>query len=192
MMSAALYLVIALAAAAVGYFFYRTLVKTYFTYRGTRIVTCPETKKHVAVEVDAIRAAERAVLGDAHVQLKSCTRWPERRDCGQECLAELEVAPEECLLKSILEKWYAGKSCVFCGKEFGVIHWHDHKPCLRTPEGKTIEWRGFKPEAVTEVLRTHLPVCWDCHVSETFRQKFPDLVVDRDWKGPEGQAAPRR
>ncbi len=188
-MNSALYFAISLAVLAVGYFLYRTFFRTFFKFRGTRVVTCPETGRPVAVEVDALNAAERAALGDTHVQLKSCTRWPERQDCGQECLAELEAAPEECLLKAILGRWYAGKACVFCGREFGVIHWHDHKPCLRAPSGETIEWSQFKPETVGEVLKTHDPVCWDCHIAETFRRSYPDMVVDRDWKTPERKAS---
>lgn len=195
-MTAALYFAVFLVVLAFGYALWQTVGKTYLKYRGTRVVTCPETGKPVAVKVDAAAAAESSALGPLDVHLKSCTRWPERRNCGQECLAEIESAPGDCLLRGILQRWYSGKSCALCRKEFGEIHWHDHKPCLLTPDGVTIDWSGFAPERVFEVLQTHQPVCWDCHVAEDFRRRFPDLVVDRDWKSEPGnrvssQAEPR-
>ncbi len=186
-MTAALYFAILLVLLSFGYALWQTVVKTYFRYRGTRVVTCPETKTHVAVEVDARAAAESAAAGPLDLHLKSCTRWPERQNCGQECLAQIEAAPVECLLRSILERWYVGKSCPLCGKDFESIHWHDHKPCVMSPDGVTMDWNAFPPERVFEVLSTHRPVCWNCHVAEEFRRKFPDLVVDREWKARKKQ-----
>lgn len=181
-MNAALYLLVALLAAAVVYLVGRTAVRTYLKYRGTRVITCPETGRAAAVEVDAATAAEKALLGGHDVHLRSCSRWPERQDCGQECLTQIESSPSDCLLKNILGNWYAGKSCALCGKEFGEIQWHDHKPCLMEAGGVTLEWKEFKPEAVAEALSTHQPVCWDCHIAEKFRRQHPDLAVDREWK----------
>jgi hypothetical protein len=34
------------------------------------------------------------------------------------------------------------------------------------------------PRDIPEILRTRMPLCWDCQVSERFRERFPDLVVD--------------
>jgi len=34
-------------------------------------------------------------------------------------------------------------------------------------------------EKLQEVLRTDWPVCWNCHVAETFRREHPELVVNR-------------
>ena len=62
-----------------------------------------------------------------------------------------------------------------------------------TNEGVTVEWSDFRPEALPEVLATHWPVCWDCHIAETFRRKYPKLVVDRTWpieRGTEGHLVP--
>ncbi len=181
-MTAALYFAVSLVALSFAYALWQTVIKTYLKYRGTRIVTCPETEARVAVEVDARAAAESAAAGPLDLHLKSCTRWPERQDCGQECLSQIQSAPTDCLLRTILERWYAGKSCVLCGKGFGEIHWHDHKPCMMNAQGVTIDWSEFPPENVYLILSTHQPVCWDCHVAEEFRRKFPELVVDREWK----------
>jgi len=170
-------------AALVGlgglFLFVRRLVGTWLAYRGTRIVVCPETREMVAVEVDARHAALSAPQGRPELRLESCTRWPERKECGQECLGQVESAPEACLLRSILNDWYAGKACAYCGRKFEAVEWHDHKPALLSPEGTLVDWTGFRPEQVIDVLARHRPVCWNCSVSEAFRRQHPELVTDR-------------
>jgi hypothetical protein len=159
--------------------FGRRLVGAYLKYRGTRIVVCPESREMVAVEVDTRHAALSAPAGRPELRLDSCTRWPERQGCGQECLGQIESAPEACLLRNILADWYQDKACAFCGRTFGEIHWHDRRPGLMAPTGKLVDWSGFRPEEVVDVLATHRPVCWDCQVAETFRREHPELVIDR-------------
>jgi hypothetical protein len=46
---------------------------------------------------------------------------------------------------------------------------------------RTYEWPEIPPEQIPGVLATHLPVCWNCHIAETFRRMFPERVVDRPW-----------
>lgn len=147
--------------------------------RGTRLVTCPETGRPVAVDLDLPYSVTRSAFGRPHFRLKDCTRWPERAGCGQTCLGDLEAAPHDCLVRTVLANWYAGKQCAFCHREFGEIHWHDHKPALVDSQGITREWADFPAETIPEVLKTHAPACWNCHIAETFRRERPDLFVDR-------------
>jgi hypothetical protein len=154
----------------------------YLKFRGMRLVNCPETKETAAVEVDAKHAAFTASIGERGLRLKDCSRWPERQDCGQECLGQIVSAPEDCLVRNILKNWYEGKTCVFCGKTLGGIDWLDHKPALLSSDRVTLEWNEIPAEKVPAVLQTHKPVCWDCHIAETFRRRYPELVVDRPWK----------
>lgn len=177
------YVLFAIVLLSAAYFLLRPLVNAYLKYRGTRVTTCPETCKPEAVEVDARRAALSAVSGKPHLQLSDCSRWPERQDCGQECLRQIELAPEECLVRTILRNWYQDKNCAYCGKPIGEIHWLDNKPALMSPEKITALCIDVPPETLHKVLSTHLPVCYDCHIAETFRRLYPDLVVDRPWKG---------
>ena len=58
----------------------------------------------------------------------------------------------------------------------------DHKPALQTPDGELIEWSGVPVENLSMVLKTHLPVCWDCYIAQSFRRDHPDLVVYRPWR----------
>ena len=151
-------------------------------YRGDMVVTCPETKKTVGVHVDTSHAGAKAAAGKQELRLKDCTRWPERQDCGQECLAQIENQPENCQVRMILTDWYAEKNCVFCGKPFKEIHWHDHKPGLLSPERELVDWQTIPVETVPAVLETHMAVCWDCNLAETFRREHPELVTDRPWR----------
>ncbi len=153
----------------------------YQRFRGPRVVTCPETGRAAGVEVAARRVAATALRLHPEIRLESCSRWPERRDCGQDCLRQIEAAPEDCLVRNVLARFYVERACAFCGKPFGAIHWHDHKPALRRSDGTTVEWARLRPEQVPEALETAKPVCWNCHVAETFRREHPELVTDRPW-----------
>jgi hypothetical protein len=156
---------------------------TYLKYRGKRLVTCPETRKPAAVHVNSGKAA-RDVLGGKHVRihLDQCSGWPEREGCGQECLSQIENDPSGCSVWGIAQQWYRGKACAYCRTPIEKIHWHDHRPALLSPEKKTVQWSEIPDEKLPEVFETHLPVCWSCHIAETFRREHPELIVDRPWK----------
>lgn len=150
------------------------------TYRGARLVLCPENQESVVVNVDVKRAMKLAALtGTAELRLSSCTRWPERAGCGQECLRQIENAPHDCLLTNVIDRWYAPQRCYFCRRRFASMARHDHRPGLISPEHQFVEWSEVSPEKVLDVLTTHLPVCWDCLVAENFRQIHPELITDR-------------
>jgi hypothetical protein len=178
-MSIEIYLIFLIAGFVVLYRFLPQAAGNYLKFRGKRVITCPETRKAAGVEVDAAHAAITGGIGNTDLRLKSCSRWPERQDCGQACLLQVRLAPEDCLLRNILTGWYADKHCVSCGTPFGEIHLYDHKPALLSPEGKTFEWREIAAERVNDVLATHSPVCWDCHILQTFCREHPDMSVDR-------------
>lgn len=177
---AAVVAVIAIAA----FLIWRTAGRTWLRYRGTRVVNCTETQRPAAVDVDLPRAMGAALKGRKDVRLEACTGWPEREGCAQECVSQVEVSPRDTMLVTILTRWYETRSCAFCGEPFGKIHWHDHRPCLLTPEGVTKEWLAIQAEDVRSVLSSHRPVCWNCHIAERFRRQHPDLVLDRDRTRP--------
>ena len=60
----------------------------YHTYREGRTVNCPETHAPVSVRFNALRAAWSGLVGPPKLRLADCTRWPERADCGQECIPD--------------------------------------------------------------------------------------------------------
>ncbi|MBI4467898.1 MAG: hypothetical protein HY650_01105 [Acidobacteria bacterium] len=164
------------------YLILRLSGRAYFKYRGTRVVTCPDDKSFVAVAVDTRLAAITAITGRPELRLRDCSRWPEMAGCGQDCLKQIASAPEACLLRNILAKWYQGKSCAYCARVLGAMDWMEHRPALMSPERVTLEWHEIAPERVYQVMSTHQPVCWNCHIAEKFRREREDLVLDSPWR----------
>jgi hypothetical protein len=171
--------IITLAAAL--WFGFRWLVRSFSKYRGSRIVTCPETGRPAVVEVDALHASLTSTVRP-DIRLKECSRWPIKQQCGQECLTALDVAPDRYLVSGVLMRWYRGKECVYCGQPFSELHWTDHQPALQNPAGKLVTWKEVLLDDLRNVLETHLPVCWNCYITQTFRLDHPDLVVFRPWR----------
>ncbi len=66
--------------------------QTYRIYRDDRTVNCPETHAPVSVRFNALRAAWSSLSGPPKLRLADCTRWPERADCGQECIPDAVAA----------------------------------------------------------------------------------------------------
>ena len=171
----------AVLAAAAAWPLYRLVVaaRAYFRFRGERLVVCPETRRAAAVHVAAGKAAVKTFAGMREVRLDECSRWPERAGCGQDCLSQVEADPASCLVWNIVHLWYAGKKCAKCGKPFEHINWLDHRPALLDSEGRTVQWTEVPPEKLPAYFATHWPVCWDCHIAESFRRQHPELVTDR-------------
>jgi len=104
-------------------------VVEYRRYRGARAITCPETKAYAVVQVDAAHAALSSPWTDAHVRLRTCTRWPEREGCGQECLCQVMTAPDGCRVTDALDRWYAGRACALCGIDLTPAVTPRRPPC---------------------------------------------------------------
>jgi hypothetical protein len=67
--------------------------QTYDTYRGKRIVCCPETHAPVTVRFRALHAAVGALSHAHQLELADCSRWPVHADCKQECIPDAVLAP---------------------------------------------------------------------------------------------------
>jgi len=57
-------------------------------YRGRKVVTCPETRELVEVELNARRTGWAAAFGRAMPRVKDCLLWPRRKGCAEECVKE--------------------------------------------------------------------------------------------------------
>lgn len=154
-------------------------IEAYIKYRRQMLVTCPENHQRAAVRVDVMNAVKETLYGRESLRLSECSRWPERAGCGQDCLAEIGADPKACMVWTLVTDWYRGKNCVYCQRPFEELHWHDRPPALRSPDGKTLQWDEVAAEKLPEIFETHLPVCWSCHMAETFRREHPEHVVDR-------------
>ena len=136
--------VVVTALVTTGLFFgIRYFVRAYLRYRDSRIIICPGNGEAAIVEVDAVHAVLTSALGQPDVRLQSCARWPLHQNCGQECLVQLDVAPEECLVHGVMKRWYQSKSCVYCGKQLEQVELFDHKPALKSSEGQLVTWHDL-------------------------------------------------
>ncbi len=183
-MSLQVALVVAIALLFLAVVLYRQ-GRAWWRYRGQRVVTCPETRKPAGVLVDARHAGATALLGAPELRLSACSRWPDRAGCGQTCLSEIAVSPEECLVRHILTDWYEGKKCVSCGRPFGSVEWSAAKPALLLPSRVSTEWSRIPADRLQETLQTAEPICFACHTASAMIREHPDLVVDRS-RGPVG------
>jgi hypothetical protein len=73
----------------------------YFRFRGTRLLTCPETHMTAVVGVAARSMGMQAILDEPCLRLSECSRWPMRGGCGQECLRQIEARPSELRLSAV-------------------------------------------------------------------------------------------
>jgi hypothetical protein len=163
---------------AIALFFVVIALRTYVRYRGVRVVTCPETAKPAVVSVDAGHAAISATWERPDLKLQDCSRWPERGQCAQPCLKQIAAAPEDCLMRNLLARWFAGKTCAFCDKPV-VLTAHGQQPGLRDANGSTYDFVAIPPEKLIADLDQYAPVCFDCHIAEQFRREYPQLVTEK-------------
>lgn len=159
------------------------LARAWLRYRGERLITCPENLRPAGVHVDERQAAVGALKGAPLLRISACSRWPERQGCGQPCLAQIEAAPEACLVRNILAEWYRGKVCASCGQPFGEIRWDVQKPALVLADKKTVECSEVSAEHLPEILQAALPVCFACHMANTLVREHPELALDRGAHG---------
>jgi hypothetical protein len=82
-------------------------------------------------------------------------------------LQEIEAAPEDCLARRIVERWYRDKTCACCGRALGEVGRWQHRPCVMSADRRMLEWKDIAAENIPGVLTTHAPVCWTCLVAET-------------------------
>jgi len=190
-MATEVYLFIALLAIALVYVTKR--VWEALKFRGKMLVTCPETHEPAAVKVNVPRAAVEAMVGRHKLALCNCSRWPERADCDQACLEQIERDPERHRVWTIASNWYAGKRCIYCRKPIETLSHFDRSPALLDYEWKTAEWDHLPAETLPAEFSRELPVCWSCHVTETLLREHPDVVTFRPWAkcGPLGEYVPK-
>ena len=61
-------------------------VGTYRRLKAARSVVCPRTSRVAGVKVDAVAAAVGSAFDRLPLRVTSCSLWPEKRGCGQECV----------------------------------------------------------------------------------------------------------
>jgi hypothetical protein len=149
-------------------------LQNYYKNRGRQPVTCPDSGEPVDVEVDRKFAFWTALRGQEHSRLQSCSRWPEKGDCGQECLQQIDPSPEN--IERLLSKWYEGKSCAICRRALGASDWRRSRLALLNEQHKLFELRDMYLDELQQSLQHMSPLCWNCHQEERARQAVPQRM----------------
>jgi hypothetical protein len=154
-------------------------IRTGIRERGPRVITCPENGCRAEVEVASWKSGAAAAFGESRHRLASCSRWPEKEGCDQACVDEIEASSGGCLVRSMVNDWYQGRTCAYCGHAIPETHRGDRKPGLRSVEGRTLAVTEVEPVRLPDVLPTAQAVCANCFDAMSFRERFPNLPVDR-------------
>ncbi|HWR14982.1 MAG TPA: hypothetical protein VN577_09145 [Terriglobales bacterium] len=59
-------------------------------FRSPFYILCPETEKPAEITVDAKLAAHTRFAGHEEIRITSCSRWPDRRACNQDCSPQVQ------------------------------------------------------------------------------------------------------
>lgn len=172
-------MLVLLVAAGLG-----RLAIVWLKYRGSLVIMCPENRRPAGVVLNAVHAAATALGSNGELRLSSCSRWPELAGCGQECLAQIEAAPDDCLVRKIVARWSAGKVCASCGRPLGETEWTGSEAAFLKAGAVSILWREVPADKLYEVMAASLPLCFACHMANTLVREHPELVVDRSSSYP--------
>ena len=84
--------VTAIISLAAVYVLVPVVADAFRRFRTRRSLRCPESGREAEVGIDAGRAALTSAFGRALLRVKSCSLWPERKACAQDCVrSESEV-----------------------------------------------------------------------------------------------------
>lgn len=161
------YVVLAILAATGLGIAFRRACKAFVTFRGMRLMACPETGQTAAIELQARRAALTALFKSPGLRVEVCSRWPERAGCDEACVREIEAAPASHRVPVMLAEWCHDRPCVCCGAPLTRVHVGEHVPHLMNTERKIVEWREVPPQELPQVLSSCAPVCENCLLAET-------------------------
>jgi hypothetical protein len=79
---------VAVLAVAFLYILMPLVADTFRRFRSPRTLRCPETGGPAEVGIDASRAALSSAFGQPLLRVKSCSLWPKRDQCKQDCLTD--------------------------------------------------------------------------------------------------------
>jgi hypothetical protein len=177
-MTAQVFIVLLVLAVLVVYLV--IAIRTWKTVHGARVVVCPETQQPVAVHVDVGHALTTAMWEKPDLRLTSCSRWPERQDCDQPCVKQIETAPAETSPKTIATHFFAHERCAICTKPIEPPSNVTLQPGFMDPTTHKVRgWDEVPPQDLAQAIATWRPLCSNCTLAETFRQRYPDRITDR-------------
>jgi hypothetical protein len=95
--------------------------------------------------------------------------------------AHAAISPHDHAATEALKRFFDGKDCAICSRPIPPVHRSGLRPGLFNPATHQMHsWDDIPALNLSKALESELPVCSACQVAESFRERFPDLVVDRE------------
>ena len=82
-----------IASVLVGYLLW--LSSHAKSYAEPRTIICPENLDYAEVTVDGEQVARTALEGREEFRISTCSRWPEKQGCDQECAAQVPLVGDD-------------------------------------------------------------------------------------------------
>jgi len=154
----------------------------YNQHRGSRAVTCPETREQVAISFDALHAAVTGLSAKTDLHIADCPRWPRRSNCGQECIPEaLHAQPYttgEVNVKTKKIYHLPVLLAAFASWYLGAV-WHSH----HLFRGRWMAALGMNPAEVKQIVWWYSPHLLSVGACLLFAYGVAWLVALRGRKG---------
>jgi hypothetical protein len=150
------------------------------------VLTCPETRGPVEVEVDSRHALVTLLQGVKELRLKQCSRWPERAGCDEACLLQLDTAPA--VLTRVMANWCEGRNCAVCNCAVTARDWESGRLGLLDRRNNLVELREIRLDQLPNAFDHYRPLCWSCHQVERSRRPAPAVFLKGDRRPRAAQA----
>ncbi len=135
-----------------------------YRYGGGREVRCPESSRRASVRPRFWRVLWTGMAGQPKLSLASCSEWPERQSCGQQCLGQVDLACRGRLLRAMVSRWYAGRKCFYCDTPFASGSGPEQAVLVA---GRTVEVSAIPAGRLPILLAKAKPVCFACHAAHS-------------------------
>ena len=174
-------LFIALLFVAVLLVYLAIAARTWVRVRGERLVVCPETNLPVAVKVNVGYAIASTLWDQPELRLTSCSRWPERQDCDQPCVHQIETAPNETSPQVIAADFFGKEHCTICGLPIGAPARTTRQPGFMNPASREVDtWDSLPVQDLPRAMTAWRPLCANCTEAESFREMAPARMTDSE------------
>jgi len=90
-MNAPWIVITSIIAVALLYILLPLVTDTFLRFRGKKLPRCPVAGERAVVDLEALRAAITSAFGRVPLKARSCSLWPERKGCAQDCVHLPEI-----------------------------------------------------------------------------------------------------
>jgi len=173
-----------LVVALVSVVYLAIAIRTWWRLRGSRVVTCPETRRPAGVTIDVGHAMVSAVWERADVRIAGCSRWPERRGCAETCVPQIEESPESTRANTLAARFFQGRVCVICRRRLGTLKNGGLQPGFMDPlTREVVPWTQVAAADLPDAIARRRPLCPECTLAESSHDPYP-ITYRRSRTGP--------